>query len=124
MCIRDSNNVLRNFLINHKMTPEQKHEYATKICNYITLQKIPVSKDYYNQVLSSFVFVPSAPSTGYYYPYYSPPVYYDYSCYSYYNNPCQYQAHYQFLFTITQICLLYTSPSPRDLSTSRMPSSA
>ena len=25
---------------------------------------------------------------------------------------------------ITNICLLYTSPSPRDLSTSRMPSSA
>ena len=25
---------------------------------------------------------------------------------------------------LTQICLLYTSPSPRDLSTSRMPSSA
>ena len=25
---------------------------------------------------------------------------------------------------ISQICLLYTSPSPRDLSTSRMPSSA
>ena len=25
---------------------------------------------------------------------------------------------------VTQICLLYTSPSPRDLSTSRMPSSA
>ena len=25
---------------------------------------------------------------------------------------------------ITSICLLYTSPSPRDLSTSRMPSSA
>ena len=25
---------------------------------------------------------------------------------------------------ILQICLLYTSPSPRDLSTSRMPSSA
>ena len=25
---------------------------------------------------------------------------------------------------ITYICLLYTSPSPRDLSTSRMPSSA
>ena len=25
---------------------------------------------------------------------------------------------------ITQACLLYTSPSPRDLSTSRMPSSA
>ena len=24
----------------------------------------------------------------------------------------------------TEICLLYTSPSPRDLSTSRMPSSA
>ena len=30
------------------------------------------------------------------------------------------------LFTLTdrKICLLYTSPSPRDLSTSRMPSSA
>ena len=28
------------------------------------------------------------------------------------------------LFTIGYICLLYTSPSPRDLSTSRMPSSA
>ena len=27
-------------------------------------------------------------------------------------------------FTDTQVCLLYTSPSPRDLSTSRMPSSA
>ena len=26
--------------------------------------------------------------------------------------------------TIDEICLLYTSPSPRDLSTSRMPSSA
>ena len=25
---------------------------------------------------------------------------------------------------ITKVCLLYTSPSPRDLSTSRMPSSA
>ena len=27
-------------------------------------------------------------------------------------------------FTDPQVCLLYTSPSPRDLSTSRMPSSA
>ena len=26
--------------------------------------------------------------------------------------------------TVRQSCLLYTSPSPRDLSTSRMPSSA
>ena len=26
--------------------------------------------------------------------------------------------------TVSSICLLYTSPSPRDLSTSRMPSSA
>eukprot|EP00829_Urostomides_striatus_P017495 TRINITY_DN6063_c0_g1_i1.p1 TRINITY_DN6063_c0_g1~~TRINITY_DN6063_c0_g1_i1.p1 ORF type:complete len:100 (+),score=46.88 TRINITY_DN6063_c0_g1_i1:3-302(+) len=26
--------------------------------------------------------------------------------------------------SLTEICLLYTSPSPRDLSTSRMPSSA
>ena len=28
------------------------------------------------------------------------------------------------LYTISKFCLLYTSPSPRDLSTSRMPSSA
>ena len=28
------------------------------------------------------------------------------------------------MFTHTKDCLLYTSPSPRDLSTSRMPSSA
>ena len=27
-------------------------------------------------------------------------------------------------YTDEEICLLYTSPSPRDLSTSRMPSSA
>ena len=27
-------------------------------------------------------------------------------------------------YTLPQLCLLYTSPSPRDLSTSRMPSSA
>ena len=30
----------------------------------------------------------------------------------------------QFGTNMFQICLLYTSPSPRDLSTSRMPSSA
>ena len=30
----------------------------------------------------------------------------------------------QISFTMTASCLLYTSPSPRDLSTSRMPSSA
>ena len=28
------------------------------------------------------------------------------------------------IFDVSHICLLYTSPSPRDLSTSRMPSSA
>ena len=33
--------------------------------------------------------------------------------------------HYQMFDTVPQyVCLLYTSPSPRDLSTSRMPSSA
>ena len=35
-------------------------------------------------------------------------------------NPIQVKA----LFEENRICLLYTSPSPRDLSTSRMPSSA
>ena len=29
-----------------------------------------------------------------------------------------------YLYDVLSICLLYTSPSPRDLSTSRMPSSA
>ena len=28
------------------------------------------------------------------------------------------------VITLVMLCLLYTSPSPRDLSTSRMPSSA
>ena len=32
--------------------------------------------------------------------------------------------NYDFIFDFKSICLLYTSPSPRDLSTSRMPSSA
>ena len=31
---------------------------------------------------------------------------------------------YQLSVSISEVCLLYTSPSPRDLSTSRMPSSA
>ena len=30
----------------------------------------------------------------------------------------------RFAFAVVEDCLLYTSPSPRDLSTSRMPSSA
>ena len=32
--------------------------------------------------------------------------------------------NYASVYTQSKICLLYTSPSPRDLSTSRMPSSA
>ena len=35
-----------------------------------------------------------------------------------------YAKEYTSISAITNICLLYTSPSPRDLSTSRMPSSA
>ena len=34
------------------------------------------------------------------------------------------QKHIDALKRVVDICLLYTSPSPRDLSTSRMPSSA
>ena len=37
------------------------------------------------------------------------------------NSNTAFQYHYQ---VIVRACLLYTSPSPRDLSTSRMPSSA
>ena len=33
-------------------------------------------------------------------------------------------APYSFFNGVSEFCLLYTSPSPRDLSTSRMPSSA
>ena len=32
--------------------------------------------------------------------------------------------YYEALFAVPWACLLYTSPSPRDISTSRMPSSA
>ena len=36
----------------------------------------------------------------------------------------EFRAHRNVLSAASQVCLLYTSPSPRDLSTSRMPSSA
>ena len=39
-------------------------------------------------------------------------------------NPCKYLAITCQVHKEERICLLYTSPSPRDLSTSRMPSSA
>ena len=39
------------------------------------------------------------------------------------DRPIQVGSHYHF-FETNKACLLYTSPSPRDLSTSRMPSSA
>ena len=35
-----------------------------------------------------------------------------------------YEGDYNFKKVVLYTCLLYTSPSPRDLSTSRMPSSA
>ena len=35
-----------------------------------------------------------------------------------------YSMEFNIAFSVFIICLLYTSPSPRDLSTSRMPSSA
>ena len=38
--------------------------------------------------------------------------------------PWYWQGFDQFWFAMIMVCLLYTSPSPRDLSTSRMPSSA
>ena len=39
--------------------------------------------------------------------------------------PMRYPGNYGFVpHTLSDDCLLYTSPSPRDLSTSRMPSSA
>ena len=47
------------------------------------------------------------------------------------NNPIHFEvqnldtiSEYNFIINVRHACLLYTSPSPRDLSTSRMPSSA
>ena len=40
------------------------------------------------------------------------------------NNQSALVMFYELLFELSMACLLYTSPSPRDLSTSRMPSSA
>ena len=40
------------------------------------------------------------------------------------NGSSQYWLVEEVKFTVSPACLLYTSPSPRDLSTSRMPSSA
>ena len=42
----------------------------------------------------------------------------------YFGPPATWQNNDGSKVTATQVCLLYTSPSPRDLSTSRMPSSA
>ncbi len=49
------NNVLRNLLTYHRMSAELKHEYASKICNYIATHKIAVSQEYYGQVMSTLV---------------------------------------------------------------------
>ncbi len=54
------NNVLKNLITYRNMTHTQKHEYASKICNYIALNKIPANQEYYYQVLNSFVFAPAA----------------------------------------------------------------
>lgn len=56
------NNVLRNFPMNHKMTFNQKHLFATEICNYISLRKIQVNQEYLSQTLEKFVFVKQEPS--------------------------------------------------------------
>jgi len=54
------NNVLRNLLTYHNMTPTQKHQYASKICNYIAVNKINANQEYYYQVLNTLVFQPGA----------------------------------------------------------------
>ncbi len=75
------NNVLRNFLINHKMTPAQKHEHATAVCNFVKLHKIPVNEDYYQQVLNGIVFAQPVVQAQPYYAYYQPQGYYYYPQY-------------------------------------------
>lgn len=74
------NNVLRNLLTHYKMPASQKHLFATEICNYISVNKIPVSEEYMSQVMNKFVFQQatqpvqaynSGQAYGYmYYPYY------------------------------------------------------
>eukprot|EP01022_Parablepharisma_sp_SALTPOND_P007959 TRINITY_DN1348_c0_g2_i1.p1 TRINITY_DN1348_c0_g2~~TRINITY_DN1348_c0_g2_i1.p1 ORF type:complete len:902 (-),score=72.16 TRINITY_DN1348_c0_g2_i1:2331-5036(-) len=96
------NNVLRNFLINHKMTPAQKHEHATAVCNYVKLHKIPVNEDYFQQVLHGLVFTqPQMPMhahpQSHYYGYYQPQGYYYYQPYyqgGYAGGATQYQQTY------------------------------
>ena len=79
------NNVLRNFLENYKMTPAQKHEHATAVCNYIKLHKIPVNEENLQKVLKAFVFPHTQSQVlhqqEYYAAYYQPQGYYYYPPY-------------------------------------------
>ncbi len=50
------NTLLKGLLMNKKMSMGQKHTYATNICNYVSLNKVRVSQDYYTQVMNTLVF--------------------------------------------------------------------
>jgi len=49
------NDVMRNFSENNKMTPTQKHQYATAVYNYVNLHKIPVNEGIKEDVYYNFV---------------------------------------------------------------------
>ena len=69
------NNVLKNLLSYRSMSAEQKHQYATYICNYIALNKVNANQEYYYQVLNTLVFSaggPVAAQAGYASGYYDP----------------------------------------------------
>ena len=76
------NNVLKNLPINKKMKWNEKHEYATSVCNYVRLHKIPVNEEYFQIVLNGLVMTQSnADINQQYYGYYQPQDYYYYQPY-------------------------------------------
>eukprot|EP01022_Parablepharisma_sp_SALTPOND_P002570 TRINITY_DN11052_c0_g1_i1.p1 TRINITY_DN11052_c0_g1~~TRINITY_DN11052_c0_g1_i1.p1 ORF type:complete len:771 (+),score=70.15 TRINITY_DN11052_c0_g1_i1:3029-5341(+) len=108
------NNVLRNLLTYRNMSPAQKHQYASKICNYIALNKVNANQEYYYQVLNTLVFSTSAPVDPYYQGYNEG--YYGNGTSGYYGTTpqqCQWGNYYyyypnqQWIFLLSPIILQY-----------------
>lgn len=76
-------NVLRNLLTYKHMSPLQKQQYATVVCNYVALNGVKVNQEHYYQVLNQLVLSPGS-ANGYYTGYYETPMQYQWSNYGYY----------------------------------------
>ncbi len=48
-------NLLKGLLTNRKMEDGQKHEFATQICNYVSVNRIQVNQDCYAKVMDTLV---------------------------------------------------------------------